>query len=234
MHMTPTAPPPFGGEPGDERRRSGMRTWRVGSLSMGITLMLIGTAFAVSLWQDVEAYELLLWVAPVVFILLGTELLLYLKMSGDRQAIVRYDWLSVFFVGMIGMASLGLALLMSTGLFEELKLGMQTAQRTAYVDTAKIEVPDGVTRIVVQSTGGVTLTEADTREVHLMGQIRYRSDEPLPSIGEDLMRTQVVGDALYVIIGAADRRDGAFVDNAVTPMLMLAIPKGMTVSTPGG
>lgn len=225
--------PPLPGPPPPYPAGRGMRTWRVGSLSMGITLMLIGTAFAVSLWQEAEAYELLLWVAPIVFMLLGAELLLYLRMSGRRETIVRYDWISVIFVGMIGAASLILSLLMSTGVFDELRSGLQMTQRTAYVDTDGVQIPNEVKRVVIQSMGGVTLSQTDVREAHLIGQIRYWSDNPIASINNDIWRTKIVGDTMYIVIGSVPRRDGGLVTDAVQPNLMLALPKDIQIERQG-
>jgi hypothetical protein len=194
---------------------------------MGVTLMLMGTALAVSLWQDIEAYEMLLWVAPVVFILLGAELLLYLKFSGSECAIVRYDWISVFFVGAVGMASLGLALLMSTGLFDELQRGLQMTQRSVFVETKPMQVPADINKIVVHSLGGVEFSETDTREVKLFGQIRYWSAEKLDRLDDSLLRTNIVGSTMYVMIGAVDHRDGGFVSDTIDPQLTLIVPKGV-------
>ncbi|MGO4369942.1 hypothetical protein [Paenibacillus sp. 2TAB19] len=211
----------------------GIRTWRVGSLSMGVTLMLIGAALAASLWQNIQAYEMLLWVAPIVFILLGLELLLYLKFSGSDRAIVRYDWVSVFFVGLIGTASLGLALLMSTGLFDELQRGLQTTQRSVFVEPHSLQVPDNVSKVIVQSIGGVVLGESDTREAKLFGQIRYWSAEPISEPDKELMQTTVVGNTLYIMVGTLDRRDGGLVTDTYDSQLTLVLPKGLEVEHRG-
>lgn len=200
---------------------------------MGVTLMLIGTALSVSLWTDIDSYDMLLWVAPVVFILLGVELLLYLKISGSERAIVRYDWISVFFVGIIGTASLGLALLMSTGLFDELQRGLHMTQRSAFVETQTVPVPADVKKIVVQSMDGVELGETETREVQLFGQVRYWSAEPLTRLDDQIMRTNTVGSTLYVMIGTIERRDGGLISDSVNPQLTLVLPKGVEVEQRG-
>ncbi|WP_168123069.1 hypothetical protein [Paenibacillus sp. HB172176] len=210
-------------------RQPTQRIWRVGSLSMGITLMLMGTALAVSIWQDAKAYELLLWVAPIVFILLGAELLLHLKLSGSRHTMLRYDWMSVFFVGCIGFASLVLAFLMSTGLFDQFKAVLQTTQRTVIVNTDKITVPGEIKKIVVQAVDSVTIEESDSREAQLMGQIRYWSAEPNISINQDIMQTKIVGTTMYFIIGSMDRRDGGLVTDTIRPMLILSLPNNVEV-----
>lgn len=213
----------------DAKPRSEERTWRVGSLSMGVTLMLIGTAFAVSLWQDADVYRMLLWVAPVVFILLGGELLLHLALYGKRDMIIRYDWLSIFFVGIMGAASLILALLMSSGLFDELKRNMDTTLRTVYVDTDAIEIPEQVTKVVVQSAMHVEFKETTAREVRVMGQVRYHSPDKPETLHPDLVQWSVVGDTLFLIVGEVERRDNGFAPDYTRTMLMVAFPEGIIV-----
>jgi hypothetical protein len=212
---------------------AGLRTWRVGSLSMGVTLILMGTALAVSLWQDIEAFEVLVWVAPVVFIMLGAELLLYLKFSNSARTIVRYDWMSVFFVGMVGTASLGLALLMSTGLFDELQRGLQMTQRSAFVETKNLKVPAEIKKIVVHSLDGVTLEHSETREVKLFGQIRYWSSEKYERMDNKMLQTDIVGSTMYVMIGSVDHRDGGFISDTVSPELTLIVPKDVEIVEQG-
>ncbi|NIK79860.1 hypothetical protein FHS15_005027 [Paenibacillus castaneae] len=204
-----------------------IRTWRVGSLSMGVTLVLMGTALAVSLWQNLEAYEVLMWIAPIVFVMLGAELLLYLKFSGSERTIVRYDWISVFFVGVIGTASIGLALLMSTGLFDELQRGLNMTQRSAFIETNAVEVPASIQKIVVHSLNRIELGETDTHEVQLIGQVRYWSAEKLDKM--DMLQTKTIGTTMYVMIGALERRDGGFVSDTVDPQLTLVLPKDIEI-----
>ncbi|MBH5319835.1 hypothetical protein I6N90_18710 [Paenibacillus sp. GSMTC-2017] len=208
---------------------SSKRTWRVGSLSMGITMILIGTAFAVSLWQDTEIYDLLAWVAPVIFILLGTELLLYLAMSGNRNNIVRYDWMSIFFVGLIGMASVVLALLMSTGLIEEMKQGLHATERTTFVESEKVTVPTEVNKIVVQSDGGVTIERANTKDIQLIGQIRNWSVEPMSNVNDSLIQTNIVGSTMYVLIRSIDHNESVFVSDGTQTRLILTLPQNIKI-----
>lgn len=213
-----------------DHRSEGIRTWRVGSLSMGVTLILMGTGLAVSFWQDIEAYEMLMWVAPVVFILLGVELLLYLKLSSSERAIVRYDWISVFFVGVIGTVSLGLALLMSTGLFDELQRGLQMTQRTAFIETKTEQVPSNIEHIVVHTYSDIQLTETDSQELQLFGQVRYSSPKPMERQDDHILKTEIIGSTLYVMVGSFDNRDGGIISDSLDMHMTLAVPKGVKVS----
>jgi len=230
MSMTPgTNSYSSAGAAGLPKGAEPVRTWRVGSLSMGITLMMIGTALAVSLWQDIEAYEMMLWVAPVVFIMLGAELLLYLKFSGSARAVVRYDWVSVFFVGMIGTVSLGLALLMSTGVFDELQRGLNTMQRSAFVSTSKVEVPVNIDKIVIQSQNPIEIEAADSSALQLIGQVSYWSADQLKQSDDKWLSTTVSGNTMYVMVGAVDRKDGGLVTDYVNAQLTLVVPSGIEI-----
>ncbi|MNE94296.1 hypothetical protein D3C80_1922470 [compost metagenome] len=78
--------------------------------------------------------------------------------------------------------------------------------------------------------GSVELSEADTRELQLFGQIRYWSSEKLDPLGDSLVKTNLVGDTLYIMIGGIDRRDGGFVSDTIDAQLTLIVPKGVEVA----
>ncbi|MFD0590486.1 hypothetical protein ACFQZE_21070 [Paenibacillus sp. GCM10027627] len=224
-----TVPPAAVGNQPAEREKG--RSWRVGTLSMGFTLMLIGTAFAVSLWQEIDAYDMLLWVAPLVFILLGLELLIYLFVSGKRDTVIRYDWISVFFVGLVGFASVVMALLMSTGLFDELERQMKTTERTVYVESEKAAVPDKIIKIVLQSPVEIAIDKTSGQELQLLGQIRYWSDEALSreTASKNIMTTKTIGDVMYVFVNPPDAVAGSWFSVSADPGLTLAIPDGVAL-----
>lgn len=62
-----------------------MRTHKVGTLTLGIGLVLFGVLFLVHLFTGVLSYELIFHLWPVVFILLGLEVLLSLIPGGRVQ-----------------------------------------------------------------------------------------------------------------------------------------------------
>lgn len=205
----------------------GMR--RVGSMSAGITLILIGAALAISLWADMKAYEVLSWITPFVFILLGAEVLLYVKIAGSGSRGVRYDWFSMFTVGSISLISLGLALLMSTGLFDELQRGLQMTQRSEFVNPQSVQVPEQIDKIVVQAFGGVEHDETDSRELQLFGQVRYWSNKDWDPSAASLLQTNTVGSTMYVMIGTVAHRDRGLFPDSVDPQLTLVLPKDMEI-----
>lgn len=209
-----------------------MKEWRVGSLSMGITLLLIGVSIAISIWSDIDALNTLLWVAPVVFILLGIELLIHLKLSGKEKPVMRYDWMSMFYVAVIGAGSLLMASFTSTGLLGEVRDQLQMTERTAIVQSEPVTVPDGIKKIVVQSLRPLQLDQGENRAVQLLGQVQYWSPKPLKQ-PEQMVATSTVGSTMYVMINSFEHKDGAIGSESINQELTLVLPQEIEIEKRG-
>lgn len=72
-----------------------MRKWRVGSISMGLSLIALGVTLFLSQLYNWEVTTFILSWIPILLIILGIEILIYLLLSKQEQPIVRYD---VFFL----------------------------------------------------------------------------------------------------------------------------------------
>lgn len=92
-----------------------MRTWRVGTFSMGASLIMLGLFLFFSKFLSLQLAEVLMAWWPVLLVVLGGEILIYLFLSLQEQPFLKYDFLSIFFVGLIGTAGIILAVLSSTG-----------------------------------------------------------------------------------------------------------------------
>ncbi|MGG3555595.1 hypothetical protein ABES23_02700 [Peribacillus frigoritolerans] len=79
-----------------------MRTWRVGTISMGISLVGLGFVLLVSQISDMNLTTILLSWWPLLFMILGTEILFYIYFSRKESSFVKYDILSILFVGLLG------------------------------------------------------------------------------------------------------------------------------------
>jgi hypothetical protein len=205
------------------------RMWRVGSMSAGVAFVLMGVILAVSLLTPIEAYEALNWIGPVILMMLGVEVLLYIRFAGSDDVIVRYDWLSILTVGFISVATIVLSLLISTGIYDELQRGMNMMQRSVYVEHEPLSIPEGVETIVVHSLSNLEIFESETRELQLFGQVRYWSDEPLEADQVDLLQTNTIGSTMYVMIGAVERRDAGLFPTYVDSHLTLVAPEGIAI-----
>ena len=96
-----------------------MKHWRVGSLSMGLILVASGILMLVSLVVKVDVLNVLLTFWPIILICIGVEILLHLFIKKSDDTKLRYDGLSIFFIGFILVISIGFyAVTYTLGLLE--------------------------------------------------------------------------------------------------------------------
>lgn len=76
-----------------------MRTWRVGTFSMGLSIISLGCFLLFSVIQGTKVLDSLTAWWPVLLIILGVEILLYLLFSKKEQSFIKYDIFSIFFIG---------------------------------------------------------------------------------------------------------------------------------------
>lgn len=180
-----------------------MRTWRVGSISMGASLLFLGIYLLLSQiikWDS--AYVLAGW-WPVLLIVLGAEILVYLFLSKQEKPILKYDFLSIIFVAVIGTVGIGFTVLQATGLTEELQTFFDSEVRTADLPSFNYQVGEEVKRIVVDSSHHPLTVETVTdKEVSVFGTYRSSFAEGKPLLGnpEDYLMTTQKGDTLYITL----------------------------------
>ena len=206
------------------------QVWRIGSFSMGVTLIGIGIAFAMSLWQDTSAYELLLWLAPLVFILLGGELLLTMRLNHKNRYHLKYDWLSLWFVSIISVGALIMSALFYTGITDEINQAFNMKERSLFVDEKIAIAQDQPSKIVVKGTVPVTIAEHEgLSEVHLTGSITYEAKDAVTLRDQQLLQTKQVGDVLYVFVNNIEHEVSGLVTDRVYTNLILVVPAGVTI-----
>src|SRR5690625_3502190 len=96
-----------------------MRTWRVGSFSMGALLIFLGILLVLSQQLGMKASTIFLAWWPIILIVLGIEILIYIYFVKKENSFIKYDFLSIIFVSFIGMIAIAMTILMSTGLFDK-------------------------------------------------------------------------------------------------------------------
>jgi hypothetical protein len=133
---------------------------RVGSLSMGLVLTVSGIIMLISLFAKINVLDILLTFWPVVLICIGAEIILHLffkKESDDNdRGKIKYDVLSVLFIGFILAVSIGFyTLTYATGFMFETREDMNTAfgNRIHTVRVEGTEELSGVTALKVLDGG---------------------------------------------------------------------------------
>ncbi|WP_052088362.1 hypothetical protein [Paenibacillus wynnii] len=182
------------------------RRWRVGTLSMGLSLLFLGGLIMASQWKGMDVFETALAWWPLIFILLGLEVVIYtLWFKGKGK--MYYDVLSIFFVGFLSLCCLVFAGLSSLGLTQEIRQMVSSVEHNYPLPEWSGSVPAGVKQVIVQGDNpyGVTVDKTGGTELNVFGTY-VSNDGRLGADDEDqLLRTKVAGDTLYILLGDTAR-----------------------------
>lgn len=205
-----------------------MRQWRVGTLSMGLLLVLTGLGLLVGQFYKLEVIDLSLKWWPVIFILLGIEVLAQNLFKKDENSRLQYDIFSIIIILFIVTAGLGLQTFSQLGLMEKARTAI-AAQVFTLQDSHEIQLENGIQKIVL-STRGNAVDIHSSREssitantlLHIRARSKAEAEETAaqhPGISQ-----QRVGDALYIQL-ESDRGLQSIADRSYT----LIIPEQVGV-----
>lgn len=145
---------------------------------------------------------------PVILIVLGIEILIFLFLSRQEKPFLKYDFLSIFFVGIIGTIGIGFAIVSSTGILEKMNEVLQREERTLDLPEVEYLLKNGIERVVVD-TGSYPLSIEGTsgNEVALFGTYRAYAGkkEKLISNVDDYVSIRERGDTVYVTVKGLPR-----------------------------
>jgi hypothetical protein len=213
-----------------------MRTWRVGTFSMGASMIFVGITLLISIWRGLSAFDTLIAWWPIVFVLLGCEILLYLWGSQKEQKLIHYDLASLFVVGCIGVLAIGFSLVTSTGVLAEIRHQVGSIEKTEELPPLRQPIPLEVKKIVVQTSDrNLKVDRTPDRELNLFGNYRsvtYKDGgSPKPGPG-DTASVRTIGDTMYVSIKDLPR-DRGLRDYSPSASISLVLPQDMPVELRG-
>ncbi|BCJ95634.1 hypothetical protein acsn021_32030 [Anaerocolumna cellulosilytica] len=84
-----------------------MRTHRVGTITLGTGLILFGILFFLRIITPIITYDLIFKIWPVLFILLGSEILI--SNSRNKEEILIYDKTAIFLVVLLTLFAMAMA-----------------------------------------------------------------------------------------------------------------------------
>ncbi|WP_459501378.1 LiaF transmembrane domain-containing protein [Bacillus sp. C1] len=180
-----------------------MRTWRVGTISMGISIITLGCFLLFSTIKGTQTFDHLTAWWPILFIVLGIEILLYVTFSKKEQPIIKYDIFSIFFIGLLGTIGIAFSFLLSTGLLEEIRYSIDTTEQTNNIPEVQHDIPDSIKKVVVNTSNHpLTIEGSNSNKVHLLGtyEMTMKENEKDKLQQDDFMTVQTVGETMYVTV----------------------------------
>lgn len=179
-----------------------MRSWRIGTISMGLTLIFMGVGIFAAQFQRELGYALLRNCWPFVLVALGLELLLSNYFLRKQESRFTYDLLSVVFVGLLGLISLGVYALNAAGVWD--RLAEVTSGEIAGIEHRAELTPAGRIGKVAVDCGGywrqVRILDGPGEKIVLRvsGQGLKCNDDRMERTLAMVGSLEQVGDVVYV------------------------------------
>lgn len=190
-----------------------MKTWRVGTVSMGASLILLGLFLFLSRFFGFDLVHVLTAWWPILLIVLGAEILLYLYFSRQEKPVLKYDLFSIFFVGVLGMFGIMLAILSTTGVIGKVEEVVAREERSFELPAFSYPVNEEIKRVVLRTTGyQMTIEATEAKEVSMFGTYRAQTvkKEKLIKTADDFVSATQKGDTLYVNLKTLPNGVGPF------------------------
>lgn len=189
------------------------RTWRVGTISMGFSLLFLGIFLLLSQFAGISLTHIMISWWPIILIVLGIEILVFLFQSRTEKPLLKYDFLSIFFVGILGMVGIGFAVLSTTGLLDVIDKELTREERTIELPVFDEVLDDQIKRVVLKTEQNNILVEGTSgQEVSIFGTYTtYLSrNKQLISKANDYLASQRKGDTLYLTVKRLPADAGVF------------------------
>lgn len=209
-----------------------MRKWRVGTVSMGASLILLGIVLFISQWEGMGAADIFASWWPFLLVLLGVEILVYLYFSKQENTLIKYDFLSIIFIGVLGSVAVLFVLLSSTGIWQEIRTVVSAETKVFHLPNVRQSVSPEMKRIVLQTGSQPIVIEGGSNgEIQIFGTYQSLSANDIKK-QEDYVAMNIVGDTMYITIKEMPRKEGLFhTVNAMTPTVV--IPQHLSLEVRG-
>ncbi|MEH7416151.1 hypothetical protein V7266_12780 [Neobacillus drentensis] len=212
-----------------------MRTWRVGTFSMGASLIVLGLFLFFSKFLGLHLAEVLMAWWPVLLVVLGIEILVYLFLSRQEEPVLKYDFLSIFFVGLIGTAGIVFAVLSSAGVMGKVEEVMAKEVRSYDLPAFSYKTDDTIKRVVVKTVGyDMTVEATEAKEVSMFGTYRVETAKKtaLLKSADDIITANQKGDTLYLNFKMLPDEIGPFNSQGIVAATIL-IPNDVKLEVAG-
>lgn len=186
-----------------------MRRWRVGTISMGIALILLGVVLMMAQFTGLDVIQLASAWWPAILIVLGIEVIAYLFFSNQEKPIIKYDIVSILFIGLLGTVGILFFMVSSVGLLEEVQGAMKSERVHGTLPSIEQTISSDIKKIVLETGHEELDIEAnDDRKLHLFGTYQSTFGDNLSLEEKDLASITKAGSTLYIQLLEGPRKEG--------------------------
>lgn len=209
-----------------------MRQWRVGTLSGGLLLIITGSALLYAQFNKLAVFDTVLKWWPVIFILLGLEVLLqsYLQRQEDNK--VKYDILSIIIILFIVLFGVGIQTFRELGLADRIRLEV-SSQVFVIQDHRQIPLDAGIHRVILETDGSqvnIHNTSGNSITAQYSLHVRSQSQNQAQEYVEKFpgMSEKKEGDTVYIHLNSG-RGDSSLVNSEYSLLIPANVAVEMTL-----
>ncbi|MDL4842272.1 hypothetical protein [Aquibacillus rhizosphaerae] len=176
-----------------------MRQCRVGTISMGMVLIILGVVLLVSHFNGLDVLKIAMAWFPIILIVLGIEIICYLYVSKQEQPIVKYDLLSIIFIGFIGSISIIMYVAISSGLLSTISDTVNAESVEGALPTIDYSLGDEVKRVVIEPADVQISIETNTSDtLNIFGTFEANVVNSPTIKPENIAYIVETGDTLHI------------------------------------
>ncbi len=128
-----------------------MREWRVGTFSMGILLLGLGSGLIIAQINSVAVAEIVFKWWPLLFVLLGLEILGQIFINKNNDIKIKYDIFSIFMVFVIIISGLGVQCLTEFGFTEQARIMLASKHYLLETEPSETAIATEIERLVIEA-----------------------------------------------------------------------------------
>jgi len=156
---------------------------------------------------------ILIW-WPLILIVLGLEIVVFMFLSKQESPVVKYDFLSIIFISILGTMAIVFTLFTSLGVMNEIQTVIHSETQTLELPKWEQSVPSEVEKVIIQ-TGShmVQIDGSNSDKLHILGTYRTnvnRKDQPTDMNLVEIAISKVIGDTLFIFIKDPVSKSGPF------------------------
>lgn len=205
-----------------------MRTWRVGTFSMGLSLVFLGVFLLFTQFFDWKIVTVLKVWWPIILVILGIEILLYLFSSKQEKPYLSFDLFSIIIVGIIGSAGIAMVFLQSSGIMDILEQGLKREEVTSDLPEFNYAMKDDIKRIVIESDNQqnpITIEGTNDDVLSLFGTYRAVQSKKKDVLKpEDYLLVSQKGDTLFIRLKQLPYRVSEFYKDYASMNTTILVP----------
>jgi hypothetical protein len=182
---------------------------------MGASLILLGIMLIAGQFFNENIFTYIkLWM-PILLIVIGLEILIYLSLHKKESSFIKYDFISIFFISLIGCFGIVFTLATSTGLVGEWEKVLYAKEISEELPSYVEPVPQEIKKVIVINGEGnqVSVQKSTESNLHVFGTYSYTlyKDEKQERLdGKKISKTEKIGNTLYVSIKTLPQERGVF------------------------